>query len=185
MKTNIRSVQLKTDRFILRTLTPKDATERYANWLTDPEVNRFLQVRHAPPSRPELVSYIESHDGFNNYCFGVFTKSGLHIGNFRIALRREHANANMSVMIGDKDYWGSKTVLECRSALLDFLFNEQDVYKVQGGCTANNAAALYNYRRQGWKLDGIQAEQFIVDNKRVDLVYFAMFKHAWMEKEQL
>ena len=177
-------VRLETDRFIIRSMTTDDVGERYLAWLHDSEVTRFLQVGIDPPDLAQLRDYVAGHDNRDSYLLGIFTRSGQHIGNQRARIMPHHRIANLSVMIGEKEYWGRQVVLECRARVLDFLLRDLDLHKVQGGCTSDNRAAIFNYKRQGWREDGIHREQYVSAGNRVDLIYFAMFRRDWTARSE-
>lgn len=174
-------VELTTERFVLRTLTPEDASERYLAWLHDPEVTRYLQVRFVDYTLDKLGQYIASHDNVTRFLFGIFTKDGLHIGNYSLRVNRLHEKANIGVMIGDRDYWGKGVILESRAAILDFSFDAIGLFKVKGASLSNNRAAVFNYQRQGWAQEGIRRGEFICDGARVDCIEYAMYRDLWQK----
>jgi RimJ/RimL family protein N-acetyltransferase len=88
----------------------------------------------------------------------------------------------MGVMIGDKDYWGQGVVLEARARILDFIFAELPIDKVSGGCYQTNGPAIFNYQRQGWKVDGIRKAEHLDRGRRVDTILFAMFREDWLSR---
>ena len=52
------TLELETDRLLLRRLLPQDAPQMYANWATDPAVTRFLrwEPHKSPAETRELLS---------------------------------------------------------------------------------------------------------------------------------
>lgn len=177
-------LRLATERFYLRPLLPEDTIERYVGWLNDPEVNRFLEVRHTPQDLDSVRAFISSHDNETRFLFGIFRgDNDRHIGNFRLQLTPAHHIATLGVVIGERDHWGQAVVLETRARLLDFIFAELPVEKVCGGCYQTNIHAIFNYQRQGWITDGVRARHLIDGERRVDLVNFAMFKEDWLSRD--
>ena len=104
------------------------------------------------------------------------------MGNFSLKVDENHRSAVLGVMIGDKDYWGQGVVLEARARILDFIFSELPVDKVSGGCYQTNVHAIFNYKRQGWELDGIRRADRLDQGRRVDAINFAMFREAWLSR---
>ena len=142
-------VELQTNNFTLRSLNLSDATERYVGWLNDPEVNRYLEVRHNKNTRDSVKGFISSHDNKSSFLFGVFDKkSGDHVGNYSARCDLMHLTATLGVMLGDKSYWGRRTILETRARILDFLFEDVGLIKVHGACYSSNLPAIYNYKKQ-------------------------------------
>ena len=177
------SVSLETEHFFLRSLDNSDATERYLGWLKDPEVTRFIEVRLQEPSIENIRSYIALHDNRSSFLLGVFSKdNGLHIGNYRARCDFYHQTATLGVMIGDRQHWGRRIILETRASVLDFLFKEIGMAKVYGGCDANNVPAVFNFKAQGFLNEGILKSHHVSDGKRVDVLLFAMFQDDWLAK---
>jgi [ribosomal protein S5]-alanine N-acetyltransferase len=178
------TISLTTDRFLLRRLRDEDVTEVYVGWLNDPEINRFLEVRWRTQTLDSVRQYVASHDNQDGFVFGIFTRpEGRHIGNYSLKVDANNRVATLGVIIGDQDYWGQAVVLETRARVLDFVFAELAVDKVSGGCYQTNTHAIFNYKRQGWQLDGIRKSDRIDGERRVDVVNFAMFKEQWLNRD--
>ena len=174
------TLRLDSERFYLRPLGAEDATETYVGWLNDPEINRFLEVRHTPQDLPSVRAFIAGHGNEKNFLFGIFRRDDdRHIGNYRLQVTAEHRYATLGVIIGARDHWGEGVVLETRARLLDFIFESLAVDKVCGGCYQTNIHAIFNYRRQGWATDGVRVRLVIDGDRRVDTINFAMFKEIW------
>jgi [ribosomal protein S5]-alanine N-acetyltransferase len=174
---------LETARYRLRPLTLDDASECYLAWLNDPMVTRFLEVRFRRNTMDDVKSYIDSHDGKNAFLYGIFTKLGDHIGNFSLRIDPHNSIGTLGVMIGDRAHWGNDVVLETRSCVLDHAFDDLRLHKVCGACLATNVPAIYNYRRQGWQMEGVRREHaFVCDGKWVDIVMFGMLAAHWRSR---
>lgn len=177
---------MRTENLILRPLTEQDVTERYVGWLNDAEVNRFLEVRWRPQNLAKVRRYVAGHDNVDNFIFGIFAEPDeSHVGNFSLKVEENHRRATLGVMIGDRNYWGQGIVLEARARILDFIFAEMPVDKVTGGCYQTNVHAVFNYKRQGWELDGIRRADRLDQGRRVDVINFAMFREAWLNRNDL
>jgi len=175
-------VRINTERFVLRSLTPQDATERFAAWTADPEVSRFVNVppRAVPP--PDLLRFIQGHDNDRSFGIGIFDRaSGLHIGLLNVNVDKQNRLATTDVMIGERDWWGARVVLEARGALYDFLFDTAGVEKICGLPLAGNNAAIFNYRAQGFRLEGLlRRHRLSWDGRtRLDQYQFGMLREEW------
>lgn len=181
-----KPVDIRTERFRLRSLTPIDASERWLKWSVDPDVMGPLNVPIQPMSRRELEAYIAGFDNLNRYVIGIFTGAeNRFIGFYMITVERQHLTANFNVLIGDKDYWGQKVVNETRAALLDFLFTERGVEKAYGRPLARNFPAVFNYKAQGWRLEGVFHGQVksVADGSRLDQYHFGMLASDWLARK--
>ena len=50
------------------------------------------------------------------------------------------------MLVGEK--WGKGVVIECRSCIIEWLFNEIKVYKIYGQPSFKNIAAVFNYQKK-------------------------------------
>jgi RimJ/RimL family protein N-acetyltransferase len=177
-----KPIRLETRRFLVRTLTPLDANPRWIAWAADREVMDPLNVAVRAWSTPELQRYIAGYDQTAHLLVGVFDKkSGDQIGFYMIDIDPQHRLATFSVVIGDRAFWGEKVVNETRAALLDHVFTKRGVDKAVGNPLARNFPAIFNYRAQGWRLEGIlKAHRAAYDGPgRIDQYAFALSKDEW------
>jgi RimJ/RimL family protein N-acetyltransferase len=175
-------IRLETRRFVLRTLTPADASARWQAWAADEEVMGPLNVATRKMSTAELQRYIAGFDQVTHCLIGIFDKkSGQQIGIYMIDVDPYHRLANFNVMVGDRAFWGQKVVNETRAALLDYMFTRRGVEKALGRPLARNFPAIFNYRAQGWRLEGIlKAHRAAFDGSgRIDQFEFALLKDEW------
>lgn len=183
-----KPVRLETLRYLLRTLTPADASQRWIDWAADAEVMRPLNVQTRQMTMAELRRYIAGFDQVGNNLIGIFDRAtGKHIGFYLIELDFNHRLAVFNVVIGDRDYWGEKVVNETRAKLLDHVFTRTGTEKAVGRPLARNFPAVFNYRAQGWRLEGIlKAHRKACDSSaRLDQFEFGLTKSEWQKlKEQ-
>ncbi len=181
-----RPVTLTTDRFLVRSLTPADASDRWCDWSADREVMGPLNVPANRMTKDQLTRYIVHHDNDRAYLIGIFTKAmSQHIGFFMVEMNKLHASANFNLVIGDKRFWGKGVVNEVRAALLDEFFEHRGVEKAYGTPLARNFPAVFNYKAQGWKLEGVMRGQCksMTDGSRLDQYHFGMMREEWRARK--
>lgn len=129
-------VTLHTANYILRPLTAADATEHYASWVNDPEVNHFTQVRYSRQTPETLARFIASHDNINRLLWGIFPAQSpaRHVGNHTLEIAWRHRTAMLGIMVGDKEFWGG---ISPRKPALDFWISPS----MSSSCTRFAAAA--------------------------------------------
>lgn len=181
-----RPVALATERFHVRSLTTADASDRWSNWSADADVMGPLNIPIRRLSKDDLARYIARFDNDNGYLIGVFAKTmSLHIGFFMIEANKMHATAGFNLVIGDKQYWGKGVVNEVRAALLDEFFERRGAEKAFGTPLARNFPAVFNYKAQGWRLEGVMKGQCksVVDGSRLDQYHFGMLRDEWRARK--
>ena len=134
-------------------------------------------------NRESLARYIASTDGINDFYIGIFEReSGKHVGNYMVNRNRDERTAYIHVMIGDRAFWGDKVVLETRPALLDHFFRLGGVEKFIGTPPARNFSAVFNYKAEGWRLEGVLKGHLKSNfgKGRLDLYKFGLLKDEWL-----
>jgi RimJ/RimL family protein N-acetyltransferase len=177
-----RPIFLKTARFALRSLKPSDGSERWANWLRDPEVMGPLNAPVRAWTSQELRAHIASADNEQRYLIGVFDNATqIQIGFFMVDVDPFHRRANFNVVIGEKAWWGKGVVNEARAALLDEFFDNRGIEKATGAPLSRNFPAVFNYKAQGWRHEGTLRGHCTSASggARLDQYQFGLTKEEW------
>lgn len=172
-------MQIKTENFLIKSLKSNDLSDDYFLWLKDKDVTRHLFIAETDVSEKQARLYVDSHDGENDFFFGILDHSEKLIGTHSVKTCKAHRRSSMGVMIGDKSYWGKQVVLEVRSAILDFIFFKKECEKAEAGCYKSNLPAIYNFQRLGWHLEGVRREHRVKSDTREDLLLFGLLKKEW------
>lgn len=183
----IKPIRLDTPRFLVRSLTPHDANDRWLAWAADPDVMEPLNVPARTMAIADLQRYIASFDQTHRFLVGIYARSSGHqIGFYMIDTDPTHRIADFNVVIGDKAFWGQGAVNEVRAALLDHFFTRRGIEKAVGRPLARNFPAVFNYRAQGWRLEGIlKAHRCAHDSdRRLDQYEFGLTKAEWIDLKQ-
>ena len=139
-------------RLYLRKLTSADASEEYCRWLNDPEVNYFLETRHATIA--DLVDYIEKQNANPaSALLGIFDAANdKHIGNAKFEpIDWDKKRAVFGIVIGVKDYWGKGIGTEATRLGVDYAFKALGLDEVELGVIPENTRARKAFERAGFK----------------------------------
>ena len=97
---------LASERVILRQMKKSDISRNFIQWLSNPETNRFLEVRHNPPSLKRQLAYVqECEDSAEKLYLGIFLKDSTMIGSATLT-RHSYNKMEIGLMIGDENYRG-------------------------------------------------------------------------------
>lgn len=177
-----RPVLLKTPRFALRSLKPSDGSERWMNWLKDPEVMGPLNAPVRAWTSQELRGHIAAADNAQRYLIGIFDATNqMQIGFFMVDVDQFQRRATFNVVIGEKSWWGKGVVNETRAALLDEFFRHREIDKAVGLPLARNFPAVFNYKAQGWRHEGTLRGHCVsvLGGGRLDQYQFGLGKDEW------
>lgn len=174
-------VRLETDRFLLRPLERSDVTGRLIRWLHDDELLRYVELPERP-STNDFLRFMRRFDNVTNLLLGIFDKSDERLlGFYQVHIEPRLGRASTEVMIGDRRHWGTNTVFETRTRLLDYLFDTLELYRVYGTVHARNLPALFNYKALGFTCEGILRGHAITsDDEHADVYFFGMLRDEWL-----
>lgn len=172
--------QLETAHTILRPLTEADAVQAYADWLNDPEVNRYLETRHVQQTIETCRNFIQQCNADpNSYLFGIFLKeNGVHIGNAKLGfINKTHARGEFSMIIDDKSCWGKGFATEVVHSLTEYGFAHLNLERIQAGCYQEHIASLSVFKKVGYQVEGLFREHVISNGKRTGCFWLGILKH--------
>lgn len=177
----LQPIRLETDRFILRPLERTDVTGRLVRWLHDDELLRYVELPERP-STNDFLRFMRQFDNVTNFLLGIFEKSDERLlGFYQVHTDPKLGRASTEVMIGDRSHWGTNTVFETRTRLLDYLFDTLGLYRVYGTVHARNLPALFNYKALGFTCEGIlRGHATTSDGDHADVYFFGMLRDEWL-----
>src|SRR5436190_20856837 len=93
-KSAVVQARVEGDAIYLRPLGPEDVNATYLRWLTDPDINRFMETRHRPQTMQTIREFVERVNGRDDeFLFGIcLKKDGRHVGNIKVGpVKQNHA----------------------------------------------------------------------------------------------
>lgn len=167
---------LVAEHIELRSLSGADASERYLAWLSDPEVNHFLEVRFsAPKTIDELRLFIVASEGsVNELLLGIFLRAdGRHIGNIKLGpIDSNHGSGDIGLLIGERSEWGKGYAATAIDLLANYAFFQLKLRKLTAGCYAENEGSRRAFLKAGFSEEGRRTGQYRVDGGRQDGLLF-------------
>jgi ribosomal-protein-alanine N-acetyltransferase len=147
--------EILSDRFLLRTLRPEDATERYLSWLKEENVLKHIITAKETNYITDLRGYIERRSERDDVLFlGIFEKeSGVHIGNIKyepIDLNKRYAI--VGVLIGETDYRNKGVTPEVLKSSAAWIKANMGIDQIILGVAKDNEAAIRSYQKTGFKV---------------------------------
>jgi ribosomal-protein-alanine N-acetyltransferase len=149
----VEAITIETGRFVMRPLEPRDASERYASWFVDPEVQRYIAAAGTAPSVAALREYIAERCDRDDILFlGIHTRpTGTHIGNVKFEpVDSAAGRAVLGIMIGDPAWRGRGAAAEAIVAANHWLAAHRGIREVVLGVARDNAGAKRAYEKAGF-----------------------------------
>jgi [ribosomal protein S5]-alanine N-acetyltransferase len=166
-------------RIFLRPMRENDATETYAAWLCDPEVNQYLSTKNA--TLEELRWYItKKNTQEDTELYGIFLRNGQkHIGTVKLEpIDFSTKKATIGIMIGDKQEWGKGFAGEAMQLLIDYCCTQLGMNEVVLGVLGQNTSAIRAYEKLGFKEVKRELKAVTYPNGIFDQITMSLMCHA-------
>ncbi len=136
----------------------RDDLPRFVRWFGDPEVRRHLRP-YLPFSLAQeerwyerLLVQIERQE---DVTFAIETNEGVHIGNVGLHnINWKDRNAELGIVIGEKEYWSQGYGTDAIRALLGMAFREMNLHRVYLRVDGDNPRAIRCYEKVGFRREG-------------------------------
>lgn len=151
--------KIETERLILRRFTAEDAQAMYDNWASDPEVTKFLTWpthSSAGVSAMVLKDWVDGYakEDFYQWAIVLKERGNEPIGSISVVSRNNKAEtAHIGYCIG-KRWWHQGITSEALRAVIDFLFDEVGMQRIDSRHDSNNPHSGAVMRKCGMKYEG-------------------------------
>lgn len=169
-------ISVTTENLELKTLTHENASPHYFDWLQDPQVTRFLEVRHLNFSSEEIQNFINyMFEDKNNILFGIFVKNTQkHIGNIKLGpINWVYSRADIGLLIGDKEYWGKGFATEAIEAVVKVAQENLNIHRLQAGAYASNIGSIKAFKKANFDQEGLLKDYWSIDGEYEDEILLA------------
>lgn len=180
--------RLETERLILRQLTKQDADDLY-KFLHDYEVMKDLGMEPCT-SLEQIHDLIDWYD----YSFqeqqtmrlGIeHRETGRIIGTCGIHSWEPHDERAEVVCVLDKQYWRQGIMSEALSAVIDYGFEELDLFRIQSKVEPQNTASKALMEKMGMRQEGLLRAYVFVFGEHRDNVMYSILRSEWEEMRRL
>jgi len=180
MLTHKGTVTLETSRLILRRASTEDAEPMFRNWASDPEVTRFLTWpahKTIAVTRTVLDSWINSYEKSNYYQWIIILKDIRQpVGSISVV---DHNDATKMAHIGyclGKQWWHRGIMSEALQAVMDYLFDEVGICRIESRHDPNNPHSGAVMRKCGMYLESITRKSDRNNQGIVDACHYVLLK---------
>ncbi len=174
---------LESNRLYLRPVEPEDLPA-IRRWVNDPEVRGMIgEVR--PASRHDSEEWLKrvQEDRDRVWFVVVLKETGRVIGEAGL-LRIFPAwrQADMTVIIGDKEYWGQGYGSEAGRLVLDYAFGNLNMHRLSIGVVGWHERALHFWEKLGFRREGVQRDGYYYNHRYSDFIMMGILEHEYREQ---
>ena len=171
-----RVVRIDCGDYLLRTLTPDDASERWASWMSEPKNLRLLNSTSKAMTRNDIATYIKIFDQKSHLLIGIFEKQGgQHIGFFRLDIDHRLKRCLMFLLIGEQKYRHWRVTDDIRGPFQDYIFDTLGLDTILATVLASNQAMIRYMLKSGWSFD--KRSERHVKSRTADAMLDLCFMH--------
>jgi [ribosomal protein S5]-alanine N-acetyltransferase len=176
---------IKGIKIYLREVRVSDVTEKYYNWMNDSVINQFLETRYVPQSMNNIEEFVRKMDGKSDEIFLAICdiNTNEHIGNIKVGpINMIHRFADVSLLIGDKDYWGKGIATEAIKLIIEFSFNTLNLNKLKASCYEENIASALAFEKSGFIHEGVLKKMWYKNGYFQDHILLGLCKEDFFKK---
>jgi len=179
-----RTVHLDCGKYLVRTATVDDASDRWGRWMADAEVSRMLNAPAKPLSKSEVAAYIGSFDQKTHLLLGIFQKEPEQtLGFLRIDIDEKLNRCLVSMMIGEAEHRHKGVTNAITPPFRDYFFETLGVRLMLATALSHNEPIIHYLLKTGFHLD--KTIERHVKSRTADamlgLCYFSQTADAWRE----
>lgn len=170
---------LNGNRIYLREVRLADVNDAYYRWMNDPEATAFLESRFFPNSLESLREYVAARqqDRDNVFLAIIAKDQERHIGNIKLGpIQWIHRNADIGILIGEKDCWGKGYAREAIQLVSAFAFQALNLHKLTAGAYESNVGSIKAFERAGFVIEGVLKEQVFSKGRYENIVLMGLVK---------
>jgi RimJ/RimL family protein N-acetyltransferase len=150
------------------------------SWINDAEVTRFLGTGMYPTLKHAIEKWIEqeSTDRADEKAFVLEDKEkSVYIGGCRLFhIDNSSRNAELDIVIGNKNYWGRGFGTDAIQVLLRLAFGRMNLYRVYLRVFDYNKRAIRCYEKVGFVHEGAEREQHYFEEKYHDMLRMGILR---------
>ncbi len=141
------------ERIFLREMHETDISEKFISWLSDSEINRFLEVRHNPPDLESQKAYVmECKISSTKAYLGIFLQNETLIGS--VTLNSYETKVEIGLMIGEKSLQGKGIGTEVIKTISHWA-REQGFMEITAGYLQENERSARLFKSLGFQIIGV------------------------------
>jgi len=179
-----KKVRIHSDKYLIRTIEPDDASERWASWMSDPEARFMINLGSRPWTKADVVDYIKTFDQRSRLLLGIFDKqSGTHIGIFTVSLNHLLGHYLVNLLIGEPAYRNKHVTTSIAEPFREYFFETLGMNTSMASVLAHNASMIHYLLKHGWKLEQTlkQNVKSHADGSMLDVCLFSLSREDWRE----
>ena len=93
-----------------------------------------------------------------------------------------HGFADISLLIGEKEYWGKGIATQAIELISNFAFETLNLHKLKAGCYSENIGSKKAFEKVGFNLEGTLKSQWKLNNRYQDELILGLLRNEYYKK---
>ncbi|RME85450.1 MAG: N-acetyltransferase [Caldilineae bacterium] len=155
----------------------------YVRWFADPEVLRYFG-NYLPLSLAQEERWYERQLDSGSINFAV-EYQGRHVGGAGFAhIDHRNQNAEVGLVIGEKDLWDRGLGQDTLATLVDYGFAYLNLHRIYLRVFAENKRAIHAYEKVGFREEDRFREAEWRHGRWHDLCFMSILRREWEHRQQ-
>lgn len=148
-------------------------------WFNDADVTKHMDQGRFPNTYSKQSEYLKKMlASSGDLQLAIVYKNGNRlVGTVGLhSIDYINRNADISIIIGDKKYWGKKIGKEAVYLLVRHAFNSLNLHKLTAGMVENNKASYKLFASLGFKKEGLLKDQVYLYGNYMNVIRLGLLK---------
>ncbi len=177
------TIQIETERLILRKFQMQDVEVSFKNWTNDSKVTEFLRWqthKDIGETKEIFTNWIESYKNLDFYQWAIHLKEiNQPIGGiYAFDLNDRTKKVHIGYCIGSK-WWNKGITSEALSAIISFFFEEIGVNRIESMHDPNNPNSGKVMKKCGMKYEGTLRQSDWSNKGIVDACFYSILANEY------
>jgi len=170
---------LEGEKVRLRPVKPQDL-KRFAEWLQDAEVRRWLAaLDEAPTLEEEIEWYEDTRANPDNVLWAIETLDGRLIGTCELRVTPRADRAELGIAIQDKSRWNSGYGTDAVRLVLEYGFEDLDLNRIELTTDEDNVRGRRCYEKCGFVEEGLLRQHRRVEGRFSNTIMMSVLREEW------
>lgn len=148
-----KEILLTGSRIRLRPLTESDLSLK-VQWYNDPQIRRTLILDETLELQKTIEWFRSAQLSSSRLDLVIETPNGEAIGLAGlVAIDTDRRDAEIYIVIGERDYWARGVMLQAEALLLEHAFTQLQLQKVWAQAYADNIGSIVTMKKLGFQIE--------------------------------
>lgn len=178
------NVTLEGRKSIIKPISRNEINEKYLSWLSDSEVNQYLDVRYESHTFNDIIDHInELRSKSGCELFAVFSKdNNVHVGNIAINAHNPNGQgyADYGIMIGDEKARKMGLGGEANVLLIEYIFRNPQIRRIRVGMYSDNDQSWKIFETLGFIREAVMRQHAVLESGKIcDAYIYGLLRKEW------